>query len=39
MQQKQHYVENKVTESRATSVVNFLNLCSVTEQKMEYFTQ
>lgn len=39
MQQKQHYVEKEVTENRAISVVNFLNLSSVTEQKSEGFTQ
>tara|TARA_B100000029_G_scaffold449871_1_gene473408 strand:- start:302 stop:433 length:132 start_codon:yes stop_codon:yes gene_type:complete len=39
MQQKQHYVQKEVTENRAISVVNFLNLSSVTEQKSEDFTQ
>ena len=39
MQQKQHYVEKEVTENRAISVVNFLNLSSVTEQKVEGLTQ
>tara|TARA_Y100000996_G_scaffold368906_1_gene315559 strand:+ start:32 stop:163 length:132 start_codon:yes stop_codon:yes gene_type:complete len=39
VQQNRVYVEKQVTENRAISVVNFLNLSSVTEQKVEGLTQ